>query len=327
MSILRKLYQGIPKSIRYRTEPLAIKSRRIKNSFLFKFKHLKKFPEIIQIETNSLCNGTCLFCPYVSVRTKKENKKMSVDNFKKVMSECSSYSVNIIYLCVMNEPLTDERIVDFINYAKEKNPRSKIKIITNAYLLSEKLSMELIKSRLDEISFSIHGWTKDTYRNVMGTDVNRVLQNVTSFLKLNTRRDLKANIVCVGTKYFTKQDYYIGYDFCKKYNIEFGLSYLSNMADNLDPALRNKLGIRKIRHIKLRGCMDGWPLTSMHILHDSEVVACCLDWRREISLGNISRETLYDIWNSQVYRDFRDKIYKGKYSDRDFLCKRCSEAI
>lgn len=325
--MIKQVYKSIPKSIKYHLEPLAARFRRIRNKYLSKIVKLEEFPPIIQIETNSFCNGSCIFCPYPNVRNNQEIKFMRLEIFKKAMDECSNYPVESIYLCLMNEPLTDKRIVDLIDYAKSKNPDAKIGLTTNAQLLSDPLGRLLLNSKLDVLSFSVHGWTEDTYAKVMGLDFNRVLENMTNFLGAARGRNLKINMVCVKTKYFTKKDYYFGYSFCKKHNIDFGLGEMFNMAENLDVFSENEIAIKKMRRKKLWGCMDNWPLVSIHILYSGEVVACCMDWRREVILGNICDMSLYGIWNAKPYQDFRDKVYRGKPSQGDFICKRCSASV
>lgn len=325
--MIRKIYKNLPKQIKYRFEPFAIRFRRLKKKCLFKAESLSGFPKIIQIETSTFCSGLCLFCPYPSVRAKDRNTLMSVDLFRKAMDECSSYPVGIIYLCLMNDPLTDIRITDLINYAKFKNPEAQVKIITNAQFLSDSLIESLTNSRLDEMRFSIHGWTEDTYKKVVGECFSSALKNVTNFLESVDRRKIDVGMVCVNTKHFTKKDYYAACDFCKRYKIDFALSYACNMAENLDDRSMSNLGLKKKERRMPKGCMDNWPHNSIQILYDGTVVACCMDWRREVILGDASKQTLHQIWNSEIYQDFRDKIYNNKPSPDNFICKRCSESI
>ncbi len=73
--------------------------------------------------------------------------------------------------------------------------------------------------------------------------------------------------------------------------------------------------------------MDNRPLTSTTILSNGDVVACCMDWKKEEVLGNVYKNSLYDIWHLDGYNNFRAKLYENAESKEDFLCKRCSESI
>ncbi len=324
---LRYIYKKIPKSAKFVLEPIANEFRKIRDVNLARHEKLNDFPRFIQLETSSFCNSNCLFCPYGSIRANKEYKTMPLETFLRVVNECSLHPVETIYLCLMNEPLADKRMPELINYAKEKNPNTKIKLITNGQLLTPLVSKALIGSELDEIAFSIHGWTQDTYKNVMGIALNKTFENMENFIKLSDRDKIKISMVCVKTRFFTKKDYYLGFDFCKKNNIDFELGELLNMAGNVNGTIAEKIGIRKVARNRIKGCRFGWPLNSMHILHDGEVVACCMDWRREVSLGNINANSLFEIWNGPAYKDFRNKVYSGKPSASNFICKRCSSAF
>jgi MoaA/NifB/PqqE/SkfB family radical SAM enzyme len=301
--------------------------RQFRNRLLFKPAALSKFPQIIQIETNSFCSGSCLFCPYDKIRGRLENKLLPSDIYKKIVDECALYDVKILYLCLMNDPLTDKRIVDLINYTKTRIPDAQVKIITNVELLSHSMADSIVNSKLDELRFSFHGWTSYAHSKVMGLDFNKALQNLTYLLEKNNRSTLKIGIVCVKTKYLTKRDYYLLYDFCKKYKIDFGLSHICNMAGNLDINNAKDLGLKIIKKTKLKGCVDNWPLISIQICYDGKAVACCMDWNQEVILGNVYENSIFEIWNSQKYREFREMAYGNRASGGDFICRRCSESI
>ena len=79
---------------------------------------------------------------------------------------------------------------------------------------------------------------------------------------------------------------------------------------------------------RIRKClMDDRPLNSATILSNGDVVACCMDWRREEVLGNIYKDPIYKIWHSDKYNEFRAKVYRKAAAPDNFLCKRCSEAV
>lgn len=325
--MIRKIYKNVPGVFRYRLEPLASRFRRFRAMRSFKVEPAGDFPRIIQIETNSYCNGACIFCPYQNVSHGSENKLMPEGLFRKIMDECALHRVDEIFLCLMNEPLSDKRIIEFINYAKGRNPSSKIRIITNAQLLSRGMAEGLIGSRLDGISFSVHGWTSGTYKKIMGMELDKAIENIERFIKLNADGRLAIGMVCVKTRDFTKSDYYAAYSFSKKYDLDFALSDMFNMADNLPADQRVRLGLKNSYKENIRGCIENWPLNSMHIMYDGTVVACCVDWKKEIVLGDAAGQTLRSIWQDDKYRDFREKVYKGKPSGGHFICKRCSTAV
>lgn len=55
-----------------------------------------------------------------------------------------------------------------------------------------------------------------------------------------------------------------------------------------------------------------YPAYSMMIDWDGEVRVCAQDWHRKISLGNINREPLLDIWTSSKAREHRMGLAHGR---------------
>ena len=99
----------------------------------------------VEIETVNRCNGTCPFCPVNANQPQREYKKMSVELFERIIDELAdmNYSGNIS-LYSNNEPLLDERIVDFHKYAWEKLPHAKHCLFTNGTLLNINTFLKLI---------------------------------------------------------------------------------------------------------------------------------------------------------------------------------------
>jgi hypothetical protein len=89
----------------------------------------------------------------------------------------------------------------------------------------------------------------------------------------------------------------------------------------------NLAGTYQILHREVRGCREGLPLHMATLIYTGELVLCCMDWRREVILGNIQRQSLASIWRSERRREVMAAIAGTKDVPNDFLCKRCTDAI
>ncbi len=107
------------------------------------------FPKYLSIQTTSLCNASCIFCPYKDIKNLFPTKIMGMDLYKKIIDECAYHKdlVKRIILYMNNEPLTDPYLIERINYAKDKLPKSEIHILTNGLLLTERMSEQILNSR------------------------------------------------------------------------------------------------------------------------------------------------------------------------------------
>ncbi len=105
----------------------------------------------VEIETVNRCNGGCSFCPVSVKNEKREYVKMTDQLFKKIIDQLAEidYSGRLA-LFSNNEPLLDDRILDFHKYAREKLLNARMHLYTNGTLLTKEIFVELIKY-LDEL--------------------------------------------------------------------------------------------------------------------------------------------------------------------------------
>ena len=63
----------------------------------------------------------------------------------------------------------------------------------------------------------------------------------------------------------------------------------------------------------------------IHIVEDGKVILCCMDWRREVVLGDLNDETIHNVW--QGGRKQAWAMISGKKGmPEEFLCRKCEEA-
>ena len=65
------------------------------------------------------------------------------------------------------------------------------------------------------------------------------------------------------------------------------------------------------------------PFYKMYITYNGDVVSCCMDWRRQVVLGNITERGIREIWNGPEYSRFRQLHIEGQEAKVD-LCSACS---
>ena len=108
---------------------------------------LKEFPlwSTIEIETINKCNGECSFCPVNHRDDSRPLVRMKEELFHKIIDELASLEfIGEVNLYANNEPLMDNRIVEFAKYTKEKLPGALIVLFTNGTLLTPLLSKQLL---------------------------------------------------------------------------------------------------------------------------------------------------------------------------------------
>ena len=251
---------------------------------------------------------------------------MKKNLYKKIIDECSAYpSIERIILYLNNEPLTDPYIIERINYAKEKVPWASVHILTNGSLLTENLTDKLINSKLDWIGISFHGIKKETIETAMGINYKIALNRILNFIdKAKEKRDVKDFIMVtfLRHKHLTMEEKDETMKFWQNRDIE-RISYFDGPISRAG----NVMSLPQVRHKNIEGCTTIWANEMIHIVENGDIVLCCMDWKREIILGNVKNQSIYTIWNSDSYSEIRDKRDGKTASGANFICKRCEAAI
>ncbi len=285
------------------------------------------FPLNIMIQTTSLCNSSCVFCPYRDVSKEFSQGKMEDAVFRKIIEELSEHKeIERVMPYLMNEPLCDKRIIEKIYLIKKKVPWASTHILTNGINLTEEIGKEIIDSPIDWIGISVHAIREDTYKRITGRgDFKEILLRITLFIEkaLSKRGE---NFIMIN---MTRAP-----GFLVEEEKEEALNYWKSLGvkrvEYFDMPISRAGNVKwlpKTRHKKIKGCKSIWRNEMIHILFDGVVVLCCMDWRREVVLGNIKDKSIEEIWNSPHYLEVEDWIRGKSNPPPNFLCLRCEEAI
>ena len=136
--------------------------RKIRKAYQSKRLILDYMPIRLWVELTNTCNLRCTMCPNSSPTGAKRGF-MSFDTYKKIIDQCANhvYDINLAH---RGESLLHDRIDDMIAYAKQMGIATRLN--TNATLLTEEKSRNLIESGLDFISFSFDGVDPQTYEKI-----------------------------------------------------------------------------------------------------------------------------------------------------------------
>ena len=136
------------------------------------------FPVHFDIEATSRCNLRCTFCDKLPTMAPEQFGDIDFDLYTKIIDqgvEAGLYSVKLSY---RGEPLMHKRLADMVRYAKDRGVVD-VYFNTNAMLLTEKRSKELVQAGLDRISISIEGTEPKAFEAArVGASFERIRQNV-----------------------------------------------------------------------------------------------------------------------------------------------------
>ncbi len=122
------------------------------------------FFNAVEIETTTFCNRRCPYCPNALFdRGLKENeKRMPEELFQSIINQLSDLRyIGRVSLHFYGEPTSDERLPDFVAYARKKLPKSEILIASNGDYLSPEYFEKLRKAGISRINLTTH-WPNKT---------------------------------------------------------------------------------------------------------------------------------------------------------------------
>ncbi len=137
--------------------------------------HLAK----VYIEPTSKCNLSCKTC----IRNVWDEPmgRMTSATYKQILHGIEELGHSpSIFFGGFGEPLSHPHIVDMV--AEAKKIGSKVELITNGMLLSEKRSIELIGAGLDTLWVSVDGAKPESYADVrIGAALHKIFKNITQY--------------------------------------------------------------------------------------------------------------------------------------------------
>lgn len=105
----------------------------------------------IEIETVNRCNGNCEFCPVNHKDDPRKYAMMSEALFKKIVDQLEELNYSGRFTTFSNnEPLLDDRIIEFNKYARKHLPNARMHLYTNGTLMTVEKFKELVDV-LDEL--------------------------------------------------------------------------------------------------------------------------------------------------------------------------------
>lgn len=270
---------------------------------------MKKYKKIY-IEITNNCNLKCSFCSEV----KRKRRFMTTEEFENILIKIKDYT-DYIYLHIKGEPLLHPNIIEFLRLADKYN--LKVNLTTNGTLFS-KIAKELSECKsLHKINFSLHSENNiDNYCEEIFKNVELLKDKIIIYrlwtLKNNQLDSKSQEIVNKIRKY---------------YNLP------QETVDKIYTS--NNIKIKSTRYVD-KDNEFSWPEVTTHksngycyalktqigILVDGTVVPCCLDSNGVVNLGNIFKESLEEIINSEKYISLKKSFQDRKPCEK--LCQSCT---
>ncbi len=279
---------------------------------------LKK-PFTVLFEPSSRCNFKCRFCfhnePDIYAHLPKG--RMRFEDFKKISDDLAAWEgekIKVIRIIGFGEPLINPHTPHMVRYLKELDVAERIEITTNASLLTEAVSHELIDAGLDYIRCSIYGVDQEQHEGLTQSSI-RVEKIRNNIARLRAMRDAaKASGPFIYVKMLESPDELENARFLKAYASIADEAALEKPHQWLKSDNGTGQPTRKV-------CPQPFKMLSIHF--DGDVILCDPDWMGNTSVGNALSENISTIWGGEKMRRFWRMQLENRRRENQ-SCRSCS---
>jgi len=278
--------------------------------------HVPGGPLALTIESTTKCNLSCPMCLRQRVYFPPRNMEMPL--FRKIIddtTDCLEYAVPY----GVGEPLLNPEIFDMISYCTKQGVPTGIS--TNATVLSEEYSRRLIAAGLNHITFAFEGPRREvfeTYRK--GADFDKVRNNILTFLRI--KKEMHSRIFCVVQMVALKDNRKDGRALMKMWDLE-GIDDIRIKKDEVHNEGSAIPGDSLTRPPRRHPCFQLWR-GPLYIHYDGTTFPCCYTYP-DGAIGNVKRNTLEQIWNSENAVRLREAHIRGDLKNYPY-CRNCPAA-
>lgn len=290
----------------------------------------------LYIEITNACNLRCSFCPSSDCKYEANSGEsqgtldtgartfMSSTLFKRCITSAAEAGIENVYLHVLGEPTLHPGFALFLKEIRTAGLT--LTLTTNGTTIARTAHHILNCSAVRQVNFSTHA-----YAELDRDAAENHLRNVLDFCKiaLAARPDMYINLRLWNIGDSTAGDW--NSFAISRINETFGTQVAPGnfCSRHKSFPVTGRLYIHEDSRFEWPGAASLEKKGTCHalethaaILHDGRVVACCLDYSGQITLGNIADQGLAEILDSPTARNTREGFEKHEL--RHPFCQKCS---
>jgi hypothetical protein len=257
------------------------------------------FPAHVHLETMSLCNADCSFCPYGSVA--RQGERMSDELIEKILTDLTDIPKLVPFQLSpfkVNEPFLDKRLFDICAKINSSLPHARITLTSNSTPITEdKLDRLSEIKNLAYLWISFNDHRPAEYEQAMKLPYARTIERLATIHARKAAGRLPVRIVLSRVGDGSGMDR----EFC-----DFVAQRFPLFESGIFPRggwLGQVPGLQ-IGDVPAVGCTRWFDVS---ITATGVVAHCCMDGKAEHPIGDVSRQHVLDVYNAPEYRALRER--------------------
>jgi len=278
-------------------------------------------PYSILVDSSSICNFKCFYCPMSSDKnsetTKRDNSHIDSILFRKIIDDIAEFNepIKMLELGMHGEPFANPELAENVAYAKSKSYFQKVGVVTNGSLLSPKRAMPVIEAGIDQIDISLNGTSAEHFYQIAQTrvDFDKFVSNIKHLYEnkgdcMITIKMMEESLTEHQRKVFLETFSPI----TDQIFLEHMVPYWNEALDHDWPDVDRTMLDEEI-HRNAEVCP--FPFYKMRITSDGKALLCSADWDHLRPIGDLRKQSVKEIWGSDMLKEIQLKFLKGKRSE------------
>jgi len=251
---------------------------------------------------------------YTTTKEFKESVKkglMDLELFKKLIDEGVKYNLYSIRLSLRGEVFVHPEIFEMIKYAKEKGIKE-VSTLSHGGRIDEEKFRKLVKLGLDWLTISFDG-VGETYEKIRAPlKFQDMVDKIALFKEIKKEMKSVKPVIKVQTIWPAIKD-----------NPEEFYNTFESITDQVasNPLIDYLHNDTEIMYEKKFTCPQLWE--RMCIGSSGEVMLCGNDEMMLYGLGDVNKETIYDIWHGKKLQKAREIHIEHMGAQELSPCKHC----
>ncbi len=247
---------------------------------------------------------------------------MRPELFQKIIDDLARTPPRRISLYLMNEPLLDKRLPDFVRYTTERIPRATTLVTSNGTRLSKERAEALMDAGLKRLKVSLQSLESERNERIMGYRSDGVIENILGvqrLIKAKRARNFDFRVSMIITNE-NRAEIEEARRFWSAHGVRLVTSVLENRGGNVPEA--DDLSPHAMEPVD--HCQR--PSRDLCLLFNGDAILCCVDWFRTETIGNVGEQSVREVWRSSRLEEIRRALREDDGPKKPDICVNCAES-
>jgi len=273
------------------------------------------YPAIVHLETITLCNAACNFCPYPT--TGRKGNRMSDAMISKIIGDLSDIPRDLGFQIApykLSDPFLEVRLFDVMDQISARLPNARISLISNGSALTpDKMQMLKRFSNIAYLNISLNYCDAAEYESVMHLPFDRTLRRLRQLHELNAESafGFPIRLTRVASDGISDHQWL---DWCREELPSFEPVIIPRN-DWIGEAVTPESS-SQVPNVPCHRWFD------LSIISTGDVAMCCMDGDARYPKGSVETQHALDIYNQPHLRRLRETLV-GRALAGD-PCSRCT---